>query len=382
MKKALALMFVVMLTLGMLTACTTSTPAVTGADASTQAEPSTPAETVSATPSSIRCAYLTTAIPVPCFYAEEQGWYKDLGVELNISTFASGPAANESVGSGEIDIATLGAMPAILGGIAYNYKVIGWLEDDDFALQMYARNDSDVVTAGKGNIAGHEEIYGTAESWKGKNIIVTSATSAHYAVCSILAAIGLDESDVNLIDMDGASGAAAFLAGEGDMYAAWDPQYNAFSSDPDHYTRIGTCADSGNSFICVLAATEEYCTNNHDEIVKFLEGMVRACDTFSKDDQTYYDAMYRWQRTYTETDEATSTTSAMLRKMYDVTGMKAWHETDANGNSKLATAMYSIADFMIDRGLIEASDKQMLIDNGFIDSSFMLEAIENVDAAG
>ncbi len=381
MKKLLALALVALLTVSMLTGCTTPAPATAPAGDSAAQDAPAGAEAATST-APIRCAYLTTAIPVPCFYAEEQGWYNDLGIALDIATFASGPAANESVGSGEIDIATMGGMPAILGGIAYDYKVIGWLEDDDFALQMYARNDSDVVQAGKGNIPGHEEIYGTPETWKGKSIIVTSATSAHYAVCSILSAMGLDESDVNLIDMDGASGAAAFMAGEGDMYAAWDPQYNAFSTDPDNYTRVGTCADSGNSFICVLVATQEYCENNRADIVKFLEGMVRACDVFAKDDQTYYDAMYRWQSTYTDTDEETSTTSAALRKMYDVDGMQAWHEVDANGGSKLATAMYNIADFMIDRGLIEETDKQMLIDNGFIDTSFMLEAVENVRAAG
>lgn len=383
MKKVLSVLLVVVLMFGAFTACASPSNApgsnpTTALDETEQPQASVETSTGAAT---IRCAYLTTAIPVPCFYAEEQGWYKDLGITLDISTFSSGPAANEAIGSGEIDIATLGGMPAILGGIAYDYKVIGWLEDDDFALQMYARNDSDIVAAGKGGIAGHEEIYGTPENWKGKNIIVTSATSAHYAVCSVLSAMGLEESDVNIIDMDGASGAAAFLAGEGDMYAAWDPQYNAFSTDPDNYTRVATCADSGNSFICVLVATKEYCENNRAEVVKFLEGMIRSCDAFAKDDQTYYDAMFRWQSTYTDVDEATATTSAAIRKMYDVDGMEEWHAVDGNGDSKLARAMYNIADFMVNNGLIEADQKQMLIDNGFIDTSFMLEAINNVRAA-
>lgn len=364
MKKVVAIVLFMVLML-VTTACSSGDAPVTDGD-----NPN--AETV------IRNAWLTTAIPVPCFYAEEQGWYEDLGVKLDVAMFASGPAANESLGSGEIDIATLGGMPAILGGIAYNYKVIGWLEDDDFALQVYARNDSDIVAEGSGHIPGHEGIYGSAETWKGKDIIVTSATSAHFAVSSVLATMGLDESDVNLIDMDGPSGAAAFLSGEGDLYAAWDPQYNAFSSDPDNYTRIATCADSGNSFICVLVATEDYCENNREEIVKYLEGMIRACDTFAKDDQVYYDAMHRWMSTYTDVDKETAKTSAAIRKMYDVDGMESWHSVDADGNSKLSETMYKIADFMVNNGLIEATDVETLMDNDFIDTSFMLEAIENV----
>ncbi|MGM9662161.1 MAG: ABC transporter substrate-binding protein [Oscillospiraceae bacterium] len=328
--------------------------------------------------STIRCGWLTTAIPVPNFYADEQGWYEELGVSIDVSTFSSGPAANEAVGSGSLDIATLGAMPAVLGGIAYNYKVIGWLEDDDFALQVYARNDSDIVSAGQGNLADYPNLYGTPDTWRGKDIIVTSATSAHFAVCSVLAAMGLDESDVNIIDMDGASGAAAFLAGEGDLYCAWDPQYNAFSSDPENYTRVATCADAGASFICVTVATEEYCKNHEEEVIKYLEGMVRAADVFAKDDQTYYDAMYRWQSEYSDVTAETAKTSAAIRKMYDLDGMAEWHKADANGNSKLSEAMYSIADFMIENGLIEAENKEDLIANGFVDTSYMLKAIENV----
>lgn len=326
----------------------------------------------------VRCGFLTTAIPVPNYYANEQGLYEERGIELEISTFANGPAANEAVGSDSVDIATIGAMPGILGGIAYNYKVVGWLEDDDFALQVYARNDSDIVKAGKGNLPDYPELYGTPETWKGKNIIVASATSAHFAVCGVLDAMGLDESDVNLIDMEGSSGAAAFLAGEGDLYCAWDPQYNEFSSNPDSYTRVATCADAGSSFICVTIATEEYCKEHEAELVKYLEGMVLAADAFANDDQTYYDAMYRWQSEYSDVTKETATTSAAIRKMYDIAGMEEWHKTDADGNSKLSDSMYAIVDFMIDRGLIEASDKDLLIENGFVDTSYMMKAIENV----
>lgn len=326
----------------------------------------------------VRCGWLTTAIPVPNFYAQEQGWYDELGIELEVTQFASGPAANEAVGAGSLDIATMGGMPAVLGGIAYDYKVIGWLEDDDYALQIYARNDSDIVAAGTGNLEEYPNLYGTPETWKGKNIIVTSATSAHFAVGSVLKAMGLEESDVNIIDMDGASGAAAFLAGEGDLYCAWDPQYNAFASDLDNYTRVATCADAGASFICVTVASEEYCENHPEEIVKYLEGMVRAADVFANDDQTYYDAMYRWQSEYSEVTEEVAQTSAAIRKMYDLDGMEQWHETDENGNSKLSDSMYAIADFMVENGLIEASDKEALIENGFVDTSYMLQAIENV----
>lgn len=382
MKKlvALLLVFCMMFTL---VACSNGT--ATKAETTEPAkEPETKTDTSESTAEAsdsgeletIRCGWLTTAIPVPNYYANEQGWYEELGISLEISTFPGGPACNEAVGAGELDIFTMGGMPATLGGIAYEYNIISWLEDDDIALQCYARNNSDIVAAGKGNLPEHPELYGTAETWKGKNIIVTSATSAHYAVCSIVEAFGLDISEVNLIDMDGASGAAAFLAGEGDLYCAWDPQYNSFATDSENYTKVATCGDAGGHFICVTAATKEFCEEHPDLVVKYLRGEARAMDAFANDENLYYSAMLDWMKTYSDVTKETATTSAAIRKMYDFDGLYNWHSADGNGNSELASAMYSIADFMIEQGLIENDDKAYLQEFGWIKTEYMLEALD------
>lgn len=327
----------------------------------------------------VRSGELMTAIPVPVDFADKQGWYEELGVERENVLFANGPAANEAVGAGEIDIYTIGAMPGILGGIAYNSKIIGWLEDDDAALQIYARKDHPIVQAGKGNLSSAPDIYGTKETWENTKIIVASATSSHYCVNSVLGMFGLTDTDVQLIDMEGTSGAAAFLAGEGDLYCSWDPQWNEFANDPDHYVQVATCAMTDKSFICVLMASEDYCNNNSEEIVKYLEGVVKACDAFATNEETYYQAMYDWQSEYAEVTEEEAKGSAQLRKMYDLDGLQEWHEIE-DGTSKLAETVWEISDFMVSTGLIEEDAKNELMESGFVDTSYMLQAIENVRA--
>lgn len=326
----------------------------------------------------VRSGELMTAIPVPVDYADKQGWYDELDIVRENILFSNGPSVNEAVGAGEIDIYTVGAMPGILGGIAYDSKIIGWLEDDDMALQIYARKDHPIVLAGKGNLSNAPDLYGTKETWEDAKIIVASATSSHYCVNSVLGMFGLDDTDVQLVDMEGTSGAAAFLAGEGDLYCSWDPQWSEFANDPENYVQVAACAMTDKSFICVLMASEEYCQNNEDEIVKYLEGVVRACDSFAKDDNTYYGAMYDWMSEYSEVTENEARKSAEIRKMYDLEGLKTWH-TNNQGSSKLEDTIWEITDFMVSTGLIEASDKQDLADAGFIDTSYMLKAIDNVE---
>lgn len=329
----------------------------------------------------VRSGELMTAIPVPVDYADKQGWYDEIGVERESILFSNGPAVNEAVGAGEIDIYTVGAMPGILGGISYGSKIIGWLEDDDAALQIYARKDNPIVQSGKGNLSESPDLYGTKETWEGQEIIVASATSSHYCVNAVLGMFGLDDTDVQIIDMEGTSGAAAFLAGEGDLYCSWDPQWNEFANDPDNYVQVATCAMTDKGFICVLMASEDYCENNREEIVKYLEGVVMACDEFANNPDIYYEAMYDWQNEYVESSEEESRTSAELRKMYDVAGLQEWHEENG-GSSKLADTIWEISDFMVNTGLIEESDKEALMEAGFVDTSFMLEAIENVKSQG
>ena len=51
---------------------------------------------------------------------------------------------------------------------------------------------------------------------------------------------------------------------------------------------------------------------------------------------------------------------------------------EENGTCEMQETLLSIADFMIDNNVIEEEDKQKIIEDKFVDSSYLFEAIDNL----
>lgn len=72
-----------------------------------------------------------------------------------------------------------------------------------------------IHSVGKGNVADAPEMYGTADTWKGKTVLCNTGSSLQYGLDACLALMGLTEADVTVVQMDAASALAAFQAGQG-----------------------------------------------------------------------------------------------------------------------------------------------------------------------
>ncbi len=325
----------------------------------------------------IHMATMTTGFPLPMHHANKTGVFSDLGLNVEEEFFDNGPTINEAIASGDIDIAGVGGMPSVSGAISNNSKVIAWMEDDESSVQIYARNDSDIVSAGKGKVEKYPNIYGTAENWKGKSVVCAMGTSSHYTLLAVLETMGLTQDDVEIINMEGVSGAAAFLAGTGDLYVGFNPQWSEFYSKPDEYTCVATCADTDKKLNTVLIASEEFCENHPDLIVKFLEGMLQVQNDLYDDATYYYESMYEWQNTFGECSEELAQYTVDLQVMRSLEERRKLFEEE-NGTCEMQETLLSIADFMIDNNVIEEEDKQKIIEDKFVDSSYLFEAIDNL----
>lgn len=327
----------------------------------------------------IRMATMTTGFPLPMHHANKTGVFTDLGLTVEEEFFDNGPTINEAIASGDIDIAGVGGMPAVSGAISNNSKVIAWMEDDESSVQIYARNDSDIVSAGKGSVEGHPNIYGTAENWKGKSIVCAMGTSSQYTLLAVLETMGLTQDDIELINMEGVSGAAAYKAGTGDLFVGFNPQWSEFYNKPDEYTCVATCADTDKKLNTVLIASEEFCENHPDLVVKFLEGILKVQNDFYDDAQYYFESMYDWQNTFGDCPEELAQYTVDLQVMRSLDERKALFE-EKDGSTEMQDTLLSIADFMVDNAVVEEESKQKIIDDGFVDSSYLFEAIKNLEA--
>ncbi|MGN1167923.1 MAG: ABC transporter substrate-binding protein [Lachnospiraceae bacterium] len=325
----------------------------------------------------VHLAIMRTGFTLPLYYAVEQGYFKEAGIDVDVQYYDNGPQINEAIASGDIDIAGIGQMPSITGGIANKSKVVGWMEDDEASIQAYARNDSDIVAAGNGNIEGYPEIYGTADTWKGKKVICAKGTSSHYGLLATLSVLGLSESDVTIVDMEGSKGATTFASGEGDIFFGFDPQWSEFYSNSDQYTQISTCKSAGRSLYSMLVASDNFYTNSSDVMVKFIETLLQAEEEFRTDENKYYEEMYNWQSFYGNCTEELAQYSASLKPLRSIDEQKEMF-TESDGTSEVLESYQTVIEFMVANSVITEEDAQTFYDNNTIDPTYLFEAIDNL----
>lgn len=207
-------------------------------------------------------AYLSNSTAETLTYlAEQKGWLEACNLEVEMVYFAGGPAEMEASSSWEVGTTGIGGM--ITGLLNYDIRCIGVVSLDRGLYQaFFARRDSDIVAAGNGH-CGVEGVYGTAETWKGKNILTATGTANQYTLYNTLKEFGLNLSDVNIINMDIATVPTAFLAGEGDVAGiqGLNIQDPVFQGENSEYVMVSSdqqlkCGLPVN-FVCTGAAWEK-----------------------------------------------------------------------------------------------------------------------------
>ena len=115
---------------------------------------------------------------LPTYIGLQEGDFEKNGLDINVLWFTSGNTQNEALGANEWDAGACGTPPAIAAGVAYDAKIIGLNVDDTISCDYWVRPDSDIAQI-TGEIEGHPDIMGNADTWKGKTILCPTQTSAH-----------------------------------------------------------------------------------------------------------------------------------------------------------------------------------------------------------
>lgn len=146
------------------------------------------------------------------YYGLAQGFFKEEGIELQVEEGKGSQLAIEDVSAGNIDIALAGTAPAILG-------------------MGQGRNIVSVATPiGKGTygfFADKKLGVTSVKELAGKQVLVTPGSPETPLIPAALQAVGLTESDLNLVSVEAASKLNSYVSGRGDAMATTIPFYNA-----------------------------------------------------------------------------------------------------------------------------------------------------------
>lgn len=347
-------------------------------DVSNSSNPSTDVglEGTGTEPITLNVATMPFGHSVPVFYAMQTGMFEEANITVNTLFFPGGPAANEAAAAGEWDVGTTGGMPAVTGALAYDYKIIAYANNDMAPNAIYARPDSDIVTEGQGHVDGAPEVYGSADTWRGKTVLCQNGSSLQYGLDAILALMGLTESDVTVVQMDAASALAAFQAGEGDLCCLWDPQ--RYTADDEGYIKVASLDMTDEILPTIVVASADMVANHPDYVLRFLKVYLKAQEILAKDLDLYAQTFDAWEdECGTPISEENAYQSCANRPHLTNEQNLAYFEGEA-GQTRMDQIMLGVENFLLKNGSIEQADIDYLAKNPMIDSRFIKQAVQEL----
>lgn len=228
----------------------------------------------------LRIATMPHQMGITLYYADKMGLFEEAGIRVEMSMFSGGAAINEAIGAGELDgaISGLASVYALSNGLV---KMVGEVDTAGTDCLM-VRADSPILEA-KGEIEGKPDMYGSAETLKGAELICQVGQANQFYFTKYIAQFGLTEEDITFVNMEDAAGAAAFMSGQGDMVGTKMPYMYEMLQDGG-YVIAASVGDATDILIkdCVIF-TPEILETRREEVKIFLSVIYGVNEQFAAD---------------------------------------------------------------------------------------------------
>ncbi len=215
------------------------------------------------------------SVPTPQIVAVEKGFFQEAfgkDVELEIVTFSNGKDCVQAMMAGDIDFFYSGCIAvtaAIVNG--FEGKII-WIDNSIGTTEAVA------VREGSG--------IETLEDLKGHRVATPFVTTSHYILeygLRDLRKNGIDTSDIETLDMKADEIYAAWMRGDIDAAAVWDPILSKLENGISIYSGADVAADSYPvTNVCV--ARDAFAEAYPDLVVKYVEAMEKANQLYKTDE--------------------------------------------------------------------------------------------------
>jgi NitT/TauT family transport system substrate-binding protein/sulfonate transport system substrate-binding protein len=198
----------------------------------------------------------------------QEGIDKKYGFKMEMIYFDSGMPQIEALPAKQWVVGAIGAVPMTMAALRYQAYMVGMTHDDGFNNMVMARPDSPILKV-KGANPKFPNMYGNAESVRGKTILATTVSSGHYTLSSWLKQLGLKDSDVKILNMEQGQAVAAFESGKGDAVALWAPF--SMSGYQKGWKKVANGPDAGAIIPLVIITSKEFGDKNPEVVARFMK---------------------------------------------------------------------------------------------------------------
>lgn len=317
---------------------------------------------------------------LPAYVALQKGFFEEEGLDVDMTVYISGASQMEALPSGSWACGGAGATAGCLGTIGYGLSLLGYVGWDG-PIDIFVREDSDIYQAGQGHIDGYPEIYGTPETWKGKNILLPRGTTAHLALLATLDDMGLTEDDITITHMEVPAAQNAFLAGEGDGCGQWIN----FSLQAESYgwKRVTSSDAAGIGIPNVLFASEDIIRDDPDAVVSYIKGYLKAWYWMEENPDEASELFYQY-----EMEEGVDTTKENCEILAKgcippaVDEMLAMYEADETGKTPYYNHLHKVLSYFLDMGNYTQEQVDRALSSEKMNSELMVRALTELKAEG
>lgn len=312
----------------------------------------------------LRIANITKQMGVYLQYAVDNNLFEEAGINVEVYPFAGAVAINEAVGAGEIDgcVGGLGNVYALATDQLVLVSEVEIVGSDGIVV----RADSDIAAA-KGEVDGKPDMYGSAETLKGKSFICQVGQAAQFYISKYVSQFGLTDEDINFVNMEVASAYQAFAAGEADSLAIGMPYIYDLANGGDYIIAANVKDATDIEIKDPILFTPQCMEERPEEIKIFLQVVHGIVDDMSADSELRKKAMTDFYKTVgNDTTPEHLEYELQQNILLDTKKMAA-------DDYYVGDGMYSVAEFYVTTGAIDEDNLPNVLKN--IDTSLTSEAL-------
>lgn len=305
----------------------------------------------------------------------QKGWDKEAGLEIVQTYFDSGAAQVEALPSKQWVIATsCGSVPSIVAALRYNSYVVAIGDEDSFTNAVLVRPDSPILNA-KSADPNFPKTYGSAETVKGKTVLVTTVSSGHYALATWLSRFGLKEKDVVVKNMDPGQIMAAFESGVGDVAVVWEPFM--FVGMSKGWKMVNADSQVGANQINTVLVDKTFGDEHPDIVAKFLKLYFKRTGLRAADSTENVDGYVKFSKDWagTELEKSDAALSLKWRTMYPLEDQLKYFDT-SKGESEVHKWFVGMANFFVEQRKFTREEMDKVLNSGFLTDKFLKMAAE------
>ncbi|MEL6161458.1 MAG: ABC transporter substrate-binding protein [Cyanobacteria bacterium J06623_5] len=216
----------------------------------------------------VRVGFQTGDINNITMVAAKEGYFEEVGLDVELSPYSSGGAMVPALAAGEVDITWFFPFPSLT---AYATGV-----DLEVVLLDHAPMTAERLIAG--------EAVADPSTLAGKNVGVTIGTSGHHSLLAAIDQAGIEQDQVTLVNLKPSEMAAAFSAGQIDAAWTWEPAAGKLNELGGK--DIATAESVGAYAVALWGVRKEFAEANPEVMMKFMEAWDMAQKDYLADNKS------------------------------------------------------------------------------------------------